>query len=95
MLLSIAAWGDTTATVDGIKYKIDTDKKTATVTYPNDSQPSGDSPSTYSGDITIPSSINYEGQVEAQPDHQGGRHVRRTGQSGEPTKAAGRLRGDQ
>lgn len=61
VLLSIAAWGDTTATVDGIKYKIDTDKKTATVTYPNDSQPSSGTPSTYSGDITIPSSINYEG----------------------------------
>ena len=61
VLLSIAAWGDTTATVDGIKYKIYTDKKTATVTYPNDSQPSNGTPSTYSGDITIPSSINYEG----------------------------------
>ena len=53
MLLSIAAWGDTTATVDGIKYKLNDGK--ATVTYPNDSKPNdGDNRSSYTGNITIP-----------------------------------------
>jgi len=42
MLLSITAWcDDVTATVDGIKYILNasTSPKTATVTYPNDSEP--------------------------------------------------------
>lgn len=56
MLLSIAAWGDTTATVDGIKYKLNDGK--ATVTYPNDSKPNdGDNRSSYTGNITIPATI--------------------------------------
>lgn len=59
MLLSIAAWGDTTATVDGIKYILD--GSNATVTYPNDSKPEDSSPSTYTGDIVIPSSISSGG----------------------------------
>ena len=59
MLLSIAAWGDTTATVDGIKYILD--GSNATVTYPNDSKPDdGSNASTYSGAITIPSTITVE-----------------------------------
>ena len=46
-------------TVDGIKYNIDGNK--ATVTYPNESKPSSSNPSTYTGDIVIPPSINVDG----------------------------------
>jgi len=60
MLLSIAAWGEVTkVTVDGIAYNIDTEKKTAEVTYPNDSQPDENARSSYVDDITIPAQITY------------------------------------
>ena len=58
-LLAIAATAQTTATVDGIKYSLD--GSNATVTYPNDSRPGSSNPSTYTGDITIPASINVDG----------------------------------
>jgi len=58
VLLSIAAWGDTTATVDGIKYILD--GSNATVTYPNDSQPGT---SEYTGDIVIPATITVDANI--------------------------------
>ena len=58
-LLAIAATAQTTATMDGIKYLLD--GSNATVTYPNDSRPGSSNPSTYTGDITIPASINVDG----------------------------------
>ena len=65
MLLSIAAWGDVVKeTIDGITYNIDTDAKTAEVTYPNDSKPNdGDNRSSYTGDITIPAQITYSAET--------------------------------
>ena len=48
--------------VDGIKYKI-TGTGTVAVTYPNAAQPSTTNPSTYSGEITIPQSINIKGKT--------------------------------
>lgn len=57
VLLSIAAWGDTTATVDGIKYILN--GSNATVTYPGD-KPSDENPSTYTGAITIPETITVD-----------------------------------
>ena len=54
-LLSIAATAQTTATVDGIKYTLD--GSTATVTYPNDSEPGT---SEYTGDIVIPATITVD-----------------------------------
>ena len=59
MLLSIAAWGDVTkVTVDGIAYNIDTDTKTAEVTYPNDSQP-GESEYSLT-EVVIPATITVD-----------------------------------
>ena len=58
MLLSIAAWGDTTTTVDGIKYILN--GSNATVTYPNDSQPGT---SEYIGDIVIPATITVDANI--------------------------------
>ncbi len=65
MLLSIAAWGDVVkVTVDDVAYYIDTDAKTAEVTYPNDSKPNdGDNRSSYTGDITIPAQITYSAET--------------------------------
>ena len=52
-LLTLAATAQTTATVDGIKYTLD--GSTATVTYPNDSEPGT---SEYTGDIVIPAALH-------------------------------------
>lgn len=61
MLLSIAAWGDTTATVDGIKYILNGSNATVTYsTYPDVSKPGSVSDNTYSGDIVIPSTITVD-----------------------------------
>lgn len=61
MLLSIAAWGDTTATVDGIKYILDGGNATVTYsTYPDVSKPGSVSDNTYSGDVVIPSTITVD-----------------------------------
>ena len=58
MLLSIAAWGDVVkVTVDDVAYNIDTEAKTAEVTYPGNSEPGT---SSYTGDITIPATIEWE-----------------------------------
>lgn len=54
----ITASAQTSVTVDGIKYNLD--GSTATVTYPNDSRPGSSNPSTYTGDITIPSTITVD-----------------------------------
>ena len=59
LLMTITISAQTTATVDGIKYILD--GSTATVTYPNESRPESKNPSSYTGDITIPAIINYEG----------------------------------
>ena len=56
---AIAASAQTSATVDGIKYNLD--GSSATVTYPNESRPGSSNPSSYTGDITIPPSINWDG----------------------------------
>ena len=62
-LLAITTSAQTTATVDGIKYKLDDETKTATVTYPNDSKPNdSDNCSTYTGDITIFPQVTVEGE---------------------------------
>lgn len=61
MLLSIAAWGDTTATVDGIKYILDGSNAIVTYsTYPDVSKPGSVSDNTYSGDVVIPSTITVD-----------------------------------
>ena len=61
VLLSIAAWGDTTATVDGIKYILDGSNATVTYsTYPDVSKPGSVSDNTYSGDVVIPSTITVD-----------------------------------
>ena len=59
VLVAIATSAQTSATVDGIKYTLD--GTTATVTYPNDSRPGSSNPSTYTGDIVIPPTINVDG----------------------------------
>ena len=59
VLMATMLSAQTSVTVDGIKYELD--GSTATVTYPNESKPSSSSPSTYTGDIVIPATINYEG----------------------------------
>ena len=58
VLMVITASAQTSVTVDGIKYNLD--GSTATVTYPNDSRPGSDNPSTYTGDITIPATITVD-----------------------------------
>ena len=59
VLTAAALSAQTTATVDDIKYILD--GSDATVTYPNESRPSSSDPSTYTGDIVIPPSINVDG----------------------------------
>lgn len=59
VLTAVTLLAQTSVMVDGIKYTLD--GNTATVTYPNESRPSSSDPSTYTGDITIPASINVEG----------------------------------
>ena len=55
VLAVIAVSAQTSATVDGIKYTLD--GTTATVTYPNDSEPGT---SEYTGDIVIPATITVD-----------------------------------
>ena len=57
--LAITISAQTSVTVDGIKYNID--GINATVTYPNESRPSSSDPSTYTGNIVIPPTINVDG----------------------------------
>lgn len=59
MALTITISAQTSVTVDGIKYNIE--GSNATVTYPNENKPSSSDPSTYTGNITIPPSINVDG----------------------------------
>lgn len=59
LMLTITVSAQNTATVDGIKYNLD--GSNATVTYPNESRPSSSDPSTYTGDIVIPPTINVDG----------------------------------
>ena len=62
LLMTITVSAQTTATVDGIKYILDDESKTATVTYPNESKPNdGDNCSTYTGEITIPAQVTENG----------------------------------
>lgn len=56
VLAVITLSAQTSVTVDGIKYTLD--GSTATVTYPNDSEPGT---SEYTGDIVIPATINVDG----------------------------------
>ena len=46
-------------TIDGVKYMI-TGNTTVAVTYPNAEQPSSDNPSSYSGEVSIPSSVTIK-----------------------------------
>ncbi len=48
-------------TVDGIKYLVNSDGQSVTVTYPTDAEPSASNPNTYTGDIVIPESVAYDG----------------------------------
>ena len=60
-LVAIAASAQTSVTVDGIKYDLDVESMTATVTYPNESKPNdSDNCSPYTGEITIPAQVTYE-----------------------------------
>jgi protein tyrosine/serine phosphatase len=62
LLIAITVSAQTTATVDGIKYILDDESKSATVTYPNESKPNdGDNCSTYTGEITIPAQVTENG----------------------------------
>ena len=62
VLITIALSAQTSVTVDGIKYILDDETKTATVTYPNESKPNDDDNfSTYTGDVTIPAQVTNEG----------------------------------
>ena len=54
-LMAVMLSAQTTATVDGIKYTLD--GSTATVTYPNESEPGT---SEYTGDIVIPATITVD-----------------------------------
>ena len=47
-------------TVDGIKYKMTAEDKVS-VTYPTEGKPGSGNPNTYTGDITIPAQVTYEG----------------------------------
>lgn len=61
MLTAITLSAQTSVTVDGIKYTLDDEGKTATVTYPTEGEPGSSNPNTYTGDIVIPATINVEG----------------------------------
>ena len=57
-LVAIAASAQSSVTVDGIKYDLDDETKTATVTYPNESKPNdSDNCCPYTGDVTIPAQV--------------------------------------
>ena len=61
-LTAITLLAQTSVTVDGIKYNLDDETKTATVTYPNETKPNdGDNCSPYTGDVTIPGQVTNEG----------------------------------
>jgi protein tyrosine/serine phosphatase len=47
-------------TVDGIKYKMTAENKVC-VTYPTEGKPGSSNPNTYTGAITIPAQVTYEG----------------------------------
>ena len=55
-LLALSSYANGTE-IDGIYYELDSSTKTASVTYTGSSS----SDNTYSGDITIPASVNYSG----------------------------------
>ena len=57
LLLALSSWANGTE-IDGIHYELDSSTKTASVTYTGSSS---DSDNSYSGDITIPASVNYSG----------------------------------
>ncbi|MBR5394674.1 MAG: leucine-rich repeat protein [Bacteroidaceae bacterium] len=60
-LTAITLLAQTSVTVDGIKYNLDDETKTATVTYPNETKPNdGDNCSPYTGDVTIPAQVTVE-----------------------------------
>lgn len=61
MLTAITLSAQTSVTVDGIKYTLDDEGKTATVTYPTEGEPGSSNPNTYTGSIVIPATINVEG----------------------------------
>ena len=62
MLMATALSAQTSVTVDGIKYDLDDDAKTATVTYPNETKPNdGDNCSPYTGVVIIPAQVTSEG----------------------------------
>ena len=48
-------------TVDGIKYKMITEDKVI-VTYPTESKPGSSNPNPYTGNVTIPAQVTYEGK---------------------------------
>ena len=56
LLLALSSYANGTE-IDGIYYELDSSTKTASVTYTGSSS----SDNTYSGDITIPASVNYSG----------------------------------
>ena len=56
LLLALSSYAAGTE-IDGIHYELDSSTKTASVTYTGSSS----SDNTYSGDITIPASVNYSG----------------------------------
>ena len=49
-------------TVDGIKYKMTAEDKVS-VTYPTTDKPGSSNPNPYTGDITIPAQVTYEGKT--------------------------------
>ena len=52
-MVAIVSSAQTSVTVDGIKYDLDDETKTATVTYPNESKPNdSDNCSPYTGDVS-------------------------------------------
>ena len=57
LLLALSAWAAGTE-IDGIYYYLDSSTETASVTYTGSYSSSNN---TYSGDITIPASVNYSG----------------------------------
>lgn len=61
-MVAIVSSAQTSVTVDGIKYDLDDETKTATVTYPNESKPNdSDNCSPYEGDVVIPAQVSNEG----------------------------------
>lgn len=61
-MVAIVSSAQTSVTVDGIKYDLDDETKTATVTYPNESKPNdSDNCSPYTGDVIIPAQVSNEG----------------------------------